>query len=63
MGRKKLYESIDAMQKDLDTFLVHHNSEWPHQGRGMKGRTPAEVFVRCLPKPQMPTEEKTRKAA
>ena len=63
MGRKKFYESIEAMQKDLDTFLVHYNTERPHQGRGMKGRTPADVFVRCLPEPTMPKEETTRKAA
>ncbi len=50
------------MQKDLDTFLVQYNTERPHQGRGMKGRTPADVFVRCLPEPTMPKEEKTRKA-
>ena len=34
------------------------NTERPHQGCGMKGRTPAEVFVRCLPKPKTPREER-----
>ena len=51
------------MQKDLDAFLVGYNTERPHQGRGMKGRTPADVFVRCLPKPKTPKEEKMKTAA
>ena len=34
-----------------------------HQGRCMKGRTPADVFVRCLPKPKAPKEENMKKAA
>ena len=51
------------MQKDLHTFLVHYNTERTHQARGMTGRTPAEVFERCLPKPKMPKEERTEKAA
>ena len=63
MGRKKFYDGIEAMQKDLDAYLVRYNTERPHQGRGIKGRTPAGVFVRCLPKPKTPKEEKMKKAA
>ena len=63
MGRKKFYDRIEAMQTDLDAYLVSYNTERPHQGRGMKGRTPADVFVRCLPKPKTPKEEKMKKAA
>jgi len=63
MGRKKFYESIEEMQKDLDAWLVHYNTKRPHQGRGMGGRTPAEAFVRCLPKPKKPKEEKLTEAA
>ena len=29
----------------------------------MKGRTPGDVFVRCLPKSKTPREEKLKKAA
>ena len=61
MGRKKLYESIEAMQTDLDAYLVRYNTERPHQGRGTKGRIPADVFARCLSKPKMPKEEKMNK--
>ena len=63
MGRKKFYDSIEAMQKDLDDYLIRYNTKRPHQGRGMKGRTPAEVFKRCLPKPVKPKEDKLKKAA
>ncbi len=63
MGRKKFYESIEAMQTDLDAYLVRYNTERPHQGRGMKGRTPADVFVRCLPKPRTPKEDNMKQAA
>ena len=43
MGRKKFYDSIEAMQKDLDAYLFRYNTERPNQGRGMKGRTPAHL--------------------
>ena len=62
MGRKTFYDSIEAMQTDLDAYLVGYNTERPHQGRSMTGRTPADVFVRCLPKPRTPKEEKMKKA-
>ena len=44
MGRKKFYESIDEMQKDLDLYLKQYNENRPHQGRNMKGRTPYQAF-------------------
>ena len=54
---------IEAMQKGLDAYLVGYINERLHQGRGMKGRTPVYVFVRCLPKPKTPKEQKMKKAA
>ena len=63
MGRKKFYESIDEMQNDLDTYLLAYNTKRPHQGRGMSGRTPADVFVRCLPKPKKSKGDNMNKAA
>jgi len=44
MGRKKWYESVEAMQKDLDEYLTQYNTKRPHQGRNMKGGTPEKVF-------------------
>jgi len=50
VGRTKWYESVEAMQEDLNTYLQHYNTERPHQGRGMNGRTPYQVFIDGLPK-------------
>ena len=63
MGCKKFYDGIEAMQTDLDAYLVSYNTERPHQGRSMKGRTSTDVFVHCLPKPRSSKEEKMKKAA
>jgi transposase InsO family protein len=50
VGRTKWYESVEAMQEDLNTYLQQYNTERPHQGRGMNGRTPYQVFIDGLPK-------------
>jgi transposase InsO family protein/transposase-like protein len=63
MGRTKFYETVDEMQTDLDDYLVRYNTQRPHQGRGMKGRTPAKAFTDGLPKPTDKKEEKMKKAA
>lgn len=44
MGRKKWYEAVDEMQVDLDIYMQHYNFKRPHQGRGMDGKTPYQVF-------------------
>lgn len=43
-GRSKFYEDLPEMQKDLDTWLASYNEKRPHQGRGMNGKTPLQVF-------------------
>jgi transposase InsO family protein len=63
MGRTKWYESLEEMQKDLDAFLVKYNTKRPHQGRGMKGRTPYKVFVAGLPKEEQPAPPADQVAA
>ena len=63
MGRKKSYESIKEMHKDLDAYLITYNTKRLHQGRGIHGRTSADTFQRCLLKPKKQEEEKTKKAA
>lgn len=42
--RKKLYESVEALQVDLDAWLVHYNTERPHQGYRNQGRRPIETI-------------------
>ncbi len=43
-GRTTWYETVEKMQKDLDVYLETYNQRRPHQGRGMKGRTPYMVI-------------------
>lgn len=42
--RKKLYESLDALQKDLDDWIHTYNYERPHRGYRNMGRRPIETF-------------------
>jgi len=42
--RKKLYESVEVLQVDLDAWLVHYNTERPHQGYRNQGRRPIETI-------------------
>jgi transposase InsO family protein len=46
---QKLFESVEALQADLDAWLVHYNRERPHLGYRNQGRRPwetIELFVR-----------------
>ena len=51
--RKKLYDSIDELQKDLDEWPHYYNNEGTHQGKMCCGRTPIQtifhlpVHTRC----------------
>ncbi len=42
--RKKLYQSLEDLQTDLDAWLEHYNRERPHPGRYCYGKTPWETF-------------------
>ena len=43
--RKKIYETIDALQKDLDEWLQYYNNKRTHQGKMCCGRTPIQTLV------------------
>ncbi len=46
---QKLFESVEALQADLDAWLIHYNHERPHLGYRNQGRRPwetVEQFVR-----------------
>ena len=43
--RKKLYESIEALQEDLNKWLHHYNHERTHQGKMCCSRTPWQTWV------------------
>lgn len=43
--RKKIYSTLDELQKDLDDWLSHYNNERTHQGKMCCGRTPMDTFL------------------
>ncbi|MCG9722175.1 IS481 family transposase [Shewanella sp. Isolate7] len=43
--RKKLYYSLEMLQKDLDDWLDYYNNERTHQGKMCCGRTPMETLT------------------
>jgi transposase InsO family protein len=43
--RKKLYQTIEALQQDLDEWIAHYNHERTHQGKMCCGRTPMQTFM------------------
>ncbi len=47
--RKKLYETIDALQADLDEWMRTYNEQRPHQGRWCFGKTPMQTFLDATP--------------
>ncbi len=40
--RRKLYESVEVLQRDLDGWLSYYNRDRPHQGYRNMGRRPIE---------------------
>jgi transposase InsO family protein len=46
--RESLYESVEALQADLDAWLVHYNRERPHLGYRNQGRRPWETIERFV---------------
>ena len=47
--RKKIYQAIEELQTDLDTWILDYNQRRPHQGRWCFGKTPMETFLDALP--------------
>lgn len=43
--RKRLYMTLDELQKDLDEWLEYYNNERTHQGKICCGRTPMETLI------------------
>lgn len=43
--RKKVYDSIETLQADLDEWLIHYNTERTHQGKMCCGRTPLKTMI------------------
>ena len=43
--RKKVYNSLEELQTDLDEWIKHYNEERPHTGKYCFGKTPMETFL------------------
>jgi transposase InsO family protein len=43
--RKKIFNSLDELQADLDAWLVTYNTDRTHQGKRCQGRTPWQTFL------------------
>ncbi|QUI61486.1 IS481 family transposase [Pseudoalteromonas sp. A22] len=43
--RKKLYSSLEELQKDLDEWINYYNNDRTHQGKKCCGRTPFETLL------------------
>ena len=46
--RKKVYDSIETLQADLDAWLDQYNNQREHQGRWCYGKTPMRTFLDSL---------------
>ena len=47
--RKKLYSTLEELQKDLDAWLEEYNERRAHQGRWCYGKTPLQTFIDTVP--------------
>lgn len=43
--RKKLYQTLDELQADVNEWMRHYNEERPHSGKYCYGKTPMETFA------------------
>jgi transposase InsO family protein len=43
--RKKIYNTIEQLQQDLDVWLKYYNEERTHQGKQCCGRTPMQTLL------------------
>jgi transposase InsO family protein len=43
--RKKIYNSLDELQTDLDEWIRGYNEERPHSGKYCFGKTPMQTFL------------------
>ena len=46
--RKKVYNSLDELQADLDQWLIEYNEQRTHNGKYCYGKTPMQTFRESL---------------
>ena len=47
--RMKRYETLEAIQEDLDAWITEYNEKRTHQGRWCYGKTPMQTFLDSIP--------------
>ncbi len=47
--RKKIYNTIEELQEDLDTWLDDYNTQRPHSGKYCFGKTPLQTLTDSTP--------------
>ncbi len=47
--RRKIYNSLDELQSDLDTWIKYYNEERTHSGKYCFGKTPMQTFLDSMP--------------
>ena len=43
--REHFYESVEALQEDLDRWLIHYNTQRPHRGYRNRGKRPLDTVL------------------
>ena len=43
--RRKIYSSIEELQRDVDIWLKYYNADRPHSGKYCYGKTPMQTFL------------------
>jgi hypothetical protein len=59
--RKKIYNTVEELQTDLDLWLNKYNQQRPHSGKYCYGKTPMQTFretqhiavEKTIPAPQL----------
>jgi transposase InsO family protein len=47
--RKKVYTTLEELQKDLDQWIEEYNTQRPHTGKYCFGKTPMQTFLDSIP--------------
>ena len=47
--RKKIYQTLEELQADLDDWIRDYNEFRPHTGKHCEGRTPMQTFLESIP--------------
>lgn len=47
--RKKIYNTLDELQADLDIWMRDYNEQRPHSGKYCFGKTPMQTFLDSIP--------------